>query len=349
MDLQNEEIISLENVHTIGVIMFGLLGDVFIRTPVLKALKELYPEAKVFVCVDSIGALVLENNLYCDEILVVNRSKKNRLQYYANKISTLVKIRARKPDLMVDLYNGGSSPMNVFLSSARYRLGYAHQKDKKLYNILSQYIPYSNGQIDSYNVQIISILQAISKKQFSIKPIYNIRDESREFIANYFLEKNIVSKEVYVINLGSGGEEKLLSLDIYAQLIGYIYKKYGYIPLIIQNPGQEYLQKNLVQLLEKTDVPYLALELLTLDEIAALIEKTLFFITPDTGLMHLAFALDAYVLTAFTYTNPKLVDLCSENFFPVFDSFAEENIHQVQDISFDMMRENLDRLITSLK
>ncbi len=31
---------DLKNINTVGVIMFGLLGDVLMRTPVLRALKK---------------------------------------------------------------------------------------------------------------------------------------------------------------------------------------------------------------------------------------------------------------------------------------------------------------------
>lgn len=215
MDYKKQQKINPENINTIGVIMFGLLGDVFMRTPLLKALKELYPNAKVFACVDPIGAVILENNPHCDELLVVNRSKKKRVQYYINKVTTLFKIRAQKPDLMIDLYNGGSSPMSVFLSSAKYRLGYAHQKDKHLYNLLSEYKPYADGTIDSYNVQILSILDAITEQKFSLQPIYNIKKESEAAVESYCKEHGINFENMYVINLGSGRGKTTSSRALY--------------------------------------------------------------------------------------------------------------------------------------
>jgi len=349
MDYKKQQRIDAENINTIGVVMFGLLGDVFIRTPVLQALKQLYPNAKVFACVDSIGAVVLENNPYCDELIIVNRSKKKRVQYYINKATTLFKIRAQKPDLMIDLYNGGSSPMSVFLSSAKYRLGYAHQKDKHLYNLLSEYKPYVDGTIDSYNVQILSILDVITEQKFSLQPIYKIKKESEVAVEKYCKENRIDFQNMYVINLGSGGEEKLLPLEIYAKLVRDIFDEYGLSPLIVKNPSQEYLQEGLIELLKQTDTPYIALELLSLDAIAVVLRKALFFITPDTGLMHLAFAFDCRVLTPFTYTNPKLVDIGSRKFFPVYDSFDDSEIHKPQTITLEMIKKELDKLIHSMQ
>ncbi|MBA1432131.1 MAG: hypothetical protein FAF04_00710 [Epsilonproteobacteria bacterium] len=65
---------DLKNIEKIGVLMFGLLGDVILRTPVLHALKEIYPNAKIVAFVDSIGKAVLENNSDVDEIIVFDRA-----------------------------------------------------------------------------------------------------------------------------------------------------------------------------------------------------------------------------------------------------------------------------------
>lgn len=65
--------------------------------------------------------------------------------------------------------------------------------------------------------------------------------------------------------------------------------------------------------------------------------------------MHLAFALDCRVLTPFTYTNPKLVDIGSHKFFPVYDSFGDSEIHKTQSITLEMMKQELHKLIHSMK
>jgi len=346
MDLKKQNVTELKDIHNITLIMFGLLGDVFIRTPILKALKELYTDVEITVVVDAIGTLVVQRNPYCDDIIVANRSKESRLKYYLNKIKIVNEIRKRNPDLIIDLYNGGSSPLSVFLSGAKYRLGYAHQKERRYYNVRSQYVPYSNGKIDSYNKQIISILDGITQRSFSIKPIYNMNKNTQENIKFYLEGMNVDVSKTYVLNLGSGGEEKLLKNELYFELIKYIHETYGFTPAIIKNPGQEYLQKSLIsEYLAPNKLPFIELKALSIDEVAAVIDMTQFIITPDTGLMHLALAIDTYILTAFTYTNPKLVDIGSKKFIAIFESFEDMQLHKTQNITFKMLREGIDRLV----
>ena len=348
MALKNKNL-EITDVKSIVVIMFGLLGDVFIRTPVLKALKELYPDAVITAVVDSIGEKVLKNNEFCDDIIIVDRSKKNKLSYYANKIKTIVNVRKKHADLIVDLYNGGSSPFIVLTSSAKYRLGYKHQKENFAYNLKSDYVPYENGHIDSYNKQVISILKPISNKLFSLRQIFNISKNSQEKMKEYLNGSNENLENVYVLNLGSGGEEKLLDNKVYYQAVKYIYEKYNFIPAIVQNPSQEYLQEGLIKdYLDDAKVKYIKLKSLSIDEIAEVIKLSRFIITPDTGLMHLAFALDAYVFTAFTYTNPKLVDIGSDKFITVFNKFEHGVLHKKQNITFEMIVEKMDILFERL-
>ena len=70
-----------EKIDTICVLMMGLLGDVLMRTPLIKELKNLYPNEKIIVIVDPIGKEVLQNNPDIYEIIVLNRSKKNIFRF----------------------------------------------------------------------------------------------------------------------------------------------------------------------------------------------------------------------------------------------------------------------------
>lgn len=348
--MELRKIKELQNIQSITVLMFGLLGDVLIRTPILKALKELYPHAKITVAVDAIGKQIVQNSPYCDAIIVVNRSKKDRLAYYVNKFVTIAKVRKTRMDLIVDLYNGGSSPFIVFSSFAKYRLGYNHQKNNFVYNIKSSYVPYENGLIDSFNLQVMSILQPLTNKTFPLKPLFSILDTTEQSVKSYIDTLDVDMQSVYVINLGSGGEEKLLENALYFQTIEYIYEKYNFIPAIVRNPSQEYLQESLINAyLKDSKVPYIALKALSLEEVGAFIKQSRFILTPDTGLMHLAFALESYVLAIFTYTNPKLVDFGNEKFISIFEKFEEGVLHAKQTISFELIRDKVDALVRKMQ
>lgn len=340
---------EITNVNSIGVIMFGLLGDVFIRTPALKALKELYADAKIIAIVDPIGALALENNKFCDETIIVDRDKKNKINYQINKIKSFFAIRSKKLDLVVDMYNGGSSYFLTFASGAKYKLGHYNSSKKNIYNI-----DYSHAQkikgLTTYYKDSMSIINILDSKNFSTKPIFDVLDEINKKMYEYLSGLHYDHNKMYLLNFGSGGEEKLLDAQKYAQLVKHIYNTYQYIPLVICNPGQEYLQENFIkEYLTGTKIPYVQLEKLSLQEIGALVQNTTFIITPDTGLMHLSMAFDKFIYAVFTHTNPILVDPQNSNFIAVYEEFSKDELFKTQNITNEKLIAMLDTLFVQIK
>jgi len=340
---------EISNVTSIGVIMFGLLGDVFIRTPILRALRELYSGAKIVAIVDPIGALALENNEFCDEIIVINRNKKDKIRYQVNKIKSFFTIRSKKLNLVVDMYNGGSSYFLTYASGAKYKLGHYNSSKKNIYNIDYSHVEKIKGVTTYYN-DSMSVINILSSHNFSTKPVFNVTVETNERILKYLLSLNHDCNKMYLLNFGSGGEEKLLDSQKYAELATYIYTKYKYIPLIVCNPGQEYLQEIFIdKYLLNSEIPYVKLERMTLQEIGAVLQNTAFIITPDTGIMHLAMALDTMIYAIFTYTNPILVDPENNNFIAVYEEFKKDELCKLQNITYAKLVSMIEVLFVKIQ
>ena len=349
MELKKYKSSDMTDVKSIAVIMFGLLGDVFIRTPLLKALKEIYPKAIITAIVDPIGEKVLKNNTYCDNIIVVNRNKKNRIAYYASKLNAILDVRKRKLDLIVDFYGGGSSYFLVLVSGAKYKLGHFNSSKKNIYNIDVSDIKRIN-YLTTYYKDLMLVLSALTSKEFSTKPIFNIPKKVNDKGIAFLNSCPHDIDRVYLLNFGSGGVEKMLEPKKYFLLVQYIYEKHGYIPLIISNPGQEYLQKEFIQkFMKHSTIPFIKLDTLSLDEMGALIKNTSFLITPDTGLMHLAMALDRYIYAIFTYTNPILVNPKTDNFIAVYEEFDRETLFKNQNLDEMRLYEMFEVLYTKIK
>lgn len=340
----------MKDLNEIGVIMFGLLGDVLIRTPVLRALKEIYPNAKITAIVDPIGAPLLRNNGYVDELIVVDRNQKNKLEKNLGKIKAILEIRKRKFDLIVNLYNGGSSPAMVFLSNARYKLGFCQQKNRYIYNVTNECEEDRLTKTQSLYSYMISIVEPLSDKKYDLTPIFETKDDIDPKMKLYLGKFAQDLERVYVLNLGASKVDKLLDMDKYILMVEYIYEKYRFVPAIVSNPGQEYLQEDFIdKFVKPKKIPYIKLGPLSLSEIASVVKLTRFISTPDTGLMHLAMALDSYICAIFTYTHPVFVELGSEKFISVYEGFDEGELYQRQDVSFETLKRNVDILFLRLQ
>lgn len=340
---------DIKNINKIGIIMFGLLGDVLLRTPVIRALKQLYPKANITAIVDPIGKMVLEYNNNVDNIILIEKNKQNKFKHNINKINGILNIRKEKFDLIVNLYNGGSSPTLVFLSKAKYKLGFCQQKNNFIYNIKNNCHEDRLHQAQTLNNYMISIIEPLSKDKFSLKPDFSIPSEISNNIKIYLANFNINTNKIYTLNLGSGDEDKILNNDKYFQLVNYIYITYKFIPAIISNPGQEYFQTNFIDdYMKSSEVPYIKLKNLNITEVAAIIDQTKFLITPDTGLMHLGMAFNNPIYTVFTYTHPIFVDPKNDKFISVYKYFDEDVFYQHQNISQELLNNKIDLLFSSL-
>ena len=334
---------EITNVKKIGVLMFGLFGDVLLRTPVIRALKDTYPNAEIVGVVDEIGVIVLANNPDVDKTILLKKNNASKIQKNINKLSCIMDIRAEKFDLFVNLYNGGSSPLFVFLSGARYKLGFCNQEKNYIYNVVNECDSDRLKDAQRLSLYMMSIIEPLSDKKYSLQPVFEIRktivDEMKIYLQSFGYDK------IYTLNLGASKENKLLENEKYRYLVKYVYEKYGYIPAIVSNPGQEYLQENFINdYLYAESIPYIKLEPMSLEKIASIIELTKFIITPDTGLMHLAMAFDTFIYTIFTYTHPLIVDPENKNFIAVYEKFDEGKLFQHQNISESELIKKVDLL-----
>ncbi len=317
-----------EKIDTICVLMMGLLGDVLMRTPLIKELKNLYPNAKIIVIVDPIGKEVLQNNPDIYEIIVLNRSKKNIFKYLYRKIEIQIKIIIKSFDLVIDLYGGSSTYNMTKLSLSKYQIGFKSGKiwTNKIFIKNELEINFKN----KYHLtnKLFEIFRYFDLKidNLDTTPFLYTTTESEINIKEYI--KSFEYSNYYLISLGSGGIEKILDMSLTFELIKYIYEKYNMIPAVILNPGQEYLQKQLINdFLIPNNIKYIQLKYLSIEDLAILMKLSDFIIVPDTGLYHMAVAIKIPIYSIFTYTNPKLVEPTNGIYKLVFkeDKTLEEN------------------------
>lgn len=340
-------------INKIVVIMLGLMGDVLIRTPILRNLKAMFPDAKITAVVDKIGVEILQNNPDVDELILFHRNK-NKLKNNLFKFYDIWQVRKKKFDLLIDVYNGGSSRIVSLFSNATHRLGLEHKRAGTYSCVFTDYL--KEEEKHSYHInhnhlgaQTLKILYPLEKRiDFDTRPTFIVQEATLSNMQKQF--SSIDFDKSYLLNLGSGGLEKIMDFAKYFDLVEYIYKNYGLVPLILCNPGQEFLQSSFIsEFMTKSTIPYTQLPILSLQEVGAFMKLSSFIITPDTGLLHIAIALDIKSLAIFTYTNPELVDPKSQNmvacFTPDFSNKHGELYFGTRDIPNDYLHTRIDTLL----
>lgn len=302
--------INNQDINKISIIMLGLMGDVLMRTPVLHEIKKMFPTSRISVIVDPIGYEILKDNIDVDDMIVMHRQRKNKFGYLKSKLMTQLKIIKERFDLMIDLYGGASSHKMMTLSGAKYQIGFFKGKkwtnNEALRQCIEKEIKFENSHHLTNKLFQLFVFFGDIDNTLSNKPIFYLNNEINSKMNKYV--KTFEYENFFLISLGSGGVEKILDLEKQFKLIKKVFDSDGLVPAIILNPGQEFLQEELIKkYLEPSGIPYIKLPLLNLSEIGSLMKFSKFILVPDTGLYHIAVALEVPILGIFTYTNPLLV------------------------------------------
>jgi len=108
-------------VKRILVIRFRAMGDVLLATPLLRALKRRWPEARVDYLVEEGLSPLLEGSDDFDRLLAWPRRARPR---WLSDLRWALRLRRERYDLLLDLHGNGTSVLFTALSAAPLRIGY---------------------------------------------------------------------------------------------------------------------------------------------------------------------------------------------------------------------------------
>jgi ADP-heptose:LPS heptosyltransferase len=104
------------------LIRLRLIGDVVLSTPVIRALRRAFPEARLSYLVERDAAAVVTGNPHLDEVLIVERSR--GLMRVIDDLRLAWMLRRRRFDVVIDMHGGPRSSWLALASGAPRRIGY---------------------------------------------------------------------------------------------------------------------------------------------------------------------------------------------------------------------------------
>ena len=276
---------GFKNVNKILLISLSCIGDVILTTPVMKALKDNFPGAKLTVVVGPTAAPLLKCHDWVDSIIVYEN--KGRHAGLGGAARLVGELRCSKYDLVVDLRN---SAITYFLR-ARYRVAAhgAHIKNQKL---------QKRHAIDRH----LDVLESAHIHPTTRDMLITIPPDAEKKVAAVLKARGMeAGGNLIAIYPGAGSPHKLYPVEKFQAVLGMLKEKddnrYAVIGSEADRPICEALAREAggraVSLAGELDIL----------ETGALLQKCRLLISNDSGPMHLAAAIGIPVVAIFGPTN----------------------------------------------
>jgi ADP-heptose:LPS heptosyltransferase len=287
--------LSLDSIRRILVIRPGGMGDMIILLPVLRTIRERFPDAVI--------------DLVCEkrnvDVLKLREWESNALTYDSHPFRFLCHLRRRRYDLAIDTEQFHHfSAIFALLSGAPVRIGF---KVNPIRNPLYSHLV--NYELDGpEGRQFVRLLEPLGIAQ----PSYVLENEIRDFSVPIppEVEAKIgplsASGGFAILNPGSSHSYKLWPKDRFVELAGRLHKDHGLAVVLTGVRAEEDRNEAILQKIREAGGTAISLTgQLTLGQTAATMKRARLFVGSDSGLSHLAVALGAASVTIFGPSDPK--------------------------------------------
>lgn len=331
--------IDRSKIKKILILDFSRIGDTIMHDPAFRAIKLRFPHASLTALTDRPNFDVLVHHPAFFQVKVFPRVRDRKTLWSFLKM--MVWIRRQRFDLLVNFYMGGRTATIARYAGIPIRVSFDKKKAlRKTYNRLVRApTTYSNWMVETHE-----LLRPLGIDPASVWPC------PRYFIPEGVSLHRGLPLRYACYNLATSDPSKCWAVAEYAKLAEDLYRDKGLIPVLIGNPGQGNLADAFFAAYP-TDCPSVRLPVLRLFEVAVVLKGAELLVTGDTGIMHLAFALDVPTVAIFTYKRPEYAVSATTNKIVVFHEdpsvppIIPGQYYGVKTLSVDEVREGVEALL----
>lgn len=286
-------------VKRILVIKISSIGDVILAIPSFRALREKFPNAKIYVLVGLKSRQIVQSCPYIDEVIVFDRNKEGssfRLFRVAKELSSY------KFDIVIDLQNNKISHLLSFLCWAPSRYGFDNGKFSFLLNHRVRFIGLGVINPVEHQSKVLGIL-GVDIKDYSLK-LWPTESDFKYIDEQLSMEWVSREQPLVGINLSSSAkwQTKRWPLENFIHLTDSLAK--DNIRTVLTGSDEDlHLANRFVSISKAKPINFVGKT--SLLELTALIKRCNMFITGDSAPMHIAAAMKTPFVALFGPTDPK--------------------------------------------
>lgn len=276
------------------------IGDVLLSTPVIKALRQKYPQAYISMIVAPYARDIVEANPYLDEVIIYDKDIKHKSWMRSLKFAS--RLKKKRFDLSIILHPTNRMHLIAFLAGIPLRLGY-NRKFGFLNNLRKTHTKQEGLRHEAeYNLDLLSDLEVGGNARDLFMPI---KTESEQWAKDLLASNGIKETDkLLAVNPGASCPSKIWPADRFAQVAEILAERHNFRILIVAGAKDIPLANMVAQKLEGR-----ALNLsgkTSLSHLASILKRCSLFISNDSGPVHIASSLGVPVISIFGRNQPGL-------------------------------------------
>lgn len=269
------------------------IGDVLLSTPVIKAVRDSYPNAYIAMMVSPYGKNIVEDNPYLDDIIIYDKDGKHKS--WRRSVKFARNLKKKRFDLALILHPTNRVHLITFFAGIPRRAGY----DRKFGFLLTDRIKHTKQLGEKheleYALDLIRYLGIEPKDKAVLLPL---KAESEAW-AEELLEHEGIKKsdKLLVIHPAASCPSKIWPNERFASVADRLIERYGFKVLVVAGPKDIALAGNIIKHMHN---PAINLSGRTsVSQLASILKKCSLFISNDSGPVHIASSVGTPVISIF--------------------------------------------------
>ncbi len=290
--------IDPNNIRRLLIRSTNWIGDAIMTTPAVRAIRKNFPNAHISMLAKPWVAPVFESSPYVDEVVIFDGNGRHK---GLGRLRLSMDLKPYGFDAAILLQNAIEAAIITFLAGIPTRIGYNTDARAMLLTHSIPCTPEIKQVHQTKYYQGILTGVGLSSDGDGLDLFISQKDQEG---ADKILRENGISSETRLVGINPGatfGKAKRWFPERYAELCRKLQESYGVTIIVFGGPGEEALGDHIIKMVGKNCLNLSGRT--TLSEAFTLIDRCQAFFTNDSGLMHVAAALDTPQIAIFGSTN----------------------------------------------
>jgi len=281
------------------VVNVNWLGDTIFSSPVFRALKEQYPQAKISCLAVPRVREILEGVSYIDEIIEYDERGKHR--GLLAKVYLIKRLRQKDFDIAFLLHRSMTRALLIYCAGIPLRVGY----DTKGRGRLLTHKVVVREDLRHRSDYYLNVIESFGVPVNDRTSRLEIVDKERNEIEKILVDNGINGKQEYLlVNPGGNWDLKKWPIKRFAILVDYLIKEMKSQVIITGSTKDIALVKELTSQLQTQ--PIILVGQTNLKHLAALMKRARVVISADSGPLHIANSVGSKIVGIFGPTRPEV-------------------------------------------